>query len=112
MTAQMAACVAIASKARGLPVRCAVHGPTLPLMTTAVYRRPAGWTVTLACGCALDDLASITSLVEREMAKREPCCTCGHALTAHSRRRLICCARRYCQCAGWTPAPTPRRNQP
>jgi len=58
--------VAIASEARGLPFDCPNgHGPARLRPWTMDYRRPTGWTVTLACGCALDDLASVTNIPRR-----------------------------------------------
>jgi len=39
------------------------------------------------------------------LTMREPRCTCGHVLTGHTRRRLICYARRWCGCPTWTPRP-------
>jgi hypothetical protein len=47
-----------------------------------------------------DELQLCIALV---LAMREPLCGCGHVLTANTRRRLICRARRYCGCKGWTP---------
>lgn len=46
----------------------------------------------------------LRAMVERVLAMREPRCTCGHALTAHSRRRVICRIARTCGCRGWIPA--------
>jgi hypothetical protein len=45
------------------------------------------------------------------LAMREPRCTCGHVLTKHTRRRLLCYlrgplwGRPGCGCKGWTPEP-------
>ena len=49
-----------------------------------------------------DELRAMVRLV---MTMTEPRCTCGHVLTAHSRRRVVCLARYYCGCQGWTPQP-------
>ena len=45
----------------------------------------------------------LRATARRVLAMSEPRCACGHVLTAHSRRRVICYARRFCGCQGWTP---------
>ena len=50
-------------------------------------------------------LDELRAKVERELAMREPRCTCGHVLSAHNRRKLNCPAARWCGCTGWTPTP-------
>jgi hypothetical protein len=50
----------------------------------------------------------LRGLADRVLAMREPrCAACGCALTGHSRRRLLCYARKRCGCPGWTPANPP-----
>jgi len=51
-----------------------------------------------------DVIEHLRGVAERFLAMREPHCTCGHALTGHSRRRLVCYSRRLCGCVTWTPA--------
>lgn len=49
--------------------------------------------------------AELRALVELVLAMREPMCECGHVLSGHSRRRMICRAVRHCGCKGWTARP-------
>ena len=53
--------------------------------------------------------AELRAVVQRMLAMREPRCTCGHVLTQHTSRRLLCFARGPlwgrpgCGCTGWIP---------